>query len=101
MNGASIAVVEPVRRARLRTVESARFPVAGSSLISLIPVQNEPNDSHHWPDPSTIRFGSIALKSLLFDDSMTRPWLVQVPEVPLGLVARKIAEWREPNVDAA
>ena len=31
---------------------------------------------------------------------MTRPWLVQLPEVPVVLVARKIADRLEPNVEA-
>jgi len=43
----------------------------------------------------------MALKLSVVFDSMTRPLLVQVPGFPLVLVARKIAEWLEPKVDAA
>ena len=73
----------------------------GLSCISLMPDQNEPKLSHQRPDGSTNRFGSMALKLSLVVDSMTRPWLVQLPEAPVVLVARKIAEWLEPKVEAA
>jgi hypothetical protein len=98
MVGASIA--PPLRPAMLRMVVSARLPVDGVMAICLMPVQNEPKFSHHRPESSTIRSGSMALKLSLVRDSMTRPWSVQVPVAPVGLVARKIAERLEPKEEA-
>src|SRR5690242_17797838 len=98
MTGASIA--PPLRPAIARTVLSERRPVAGFRAISLMPDQNEPKLSHHRPLASTTRLGSMALKLSLVRDSMTRPWWVQVPAAPVGLVARKIAERLEPKVEA-
>src|SRR6476659_10138090 len=100
MNGASMAV-EPPRWAIPEMVVLSRFPVAGSSWTSLMPVQNEPSDSHQRPCPSTTRLGSMALKLSELAVAMTRPWLVHEPEAPVVLVARKIAEVLEPNVEAA
>jgi hypothetical protein len=77
-----------------------RRPVAGSSWISLVPDQNEPKSSHHRPASSTTRFGSMALKVSPARDSTTSPRWVQVPALPEGLVARKIADRLEPNVEA-
>src|SRR4051812_30429561 len=98
MYDASIA--PPLRPAMSRIEVPERMPVDGSSAICSIPDQNEPKFSHQLPASSTIRFGSIALKLLDVADSTTRPLLVQLPEAPVGLVARKIAEWFEPNVEA-
>jgi hypothetical protein len=98
MTGASIA--PPLRPAMARIVLSERLPVDGLSSTILSPDQNDPKLSHQRPDWSTTRFGSMALKLSEVRDSMTRPWLVQVPEAPVVLVARKIADRLEPNVDA-
>src|SRR5687767_11354927 len=98
MNGASIA--PPLRPAMLRTVPSARSPVDGLIATILIPDQNDPKLSHHRPAGSTTRFGSMALKLSLVRDSMTSPAFVHVPESPEVLVARKIADRFDPNVDA-
>ena len=38
-----------------------RRPVTLSRRIILMPVQNEPKSSHHWPASSTTRLGSMAL----------------------------------------
>jgi hypothetical protein len=78
-----------------------RSPVAGSRAISLMPDQNEPKSSHHRPWSSTTRFGSMALKLSPARDSTTSPRWVQLPELPEGLVARKIADRLEPKVEAA
>src|SRR3954468_7571997 len=94
------SIAPPLRPAISRIEEPDRMPVDGFSAICWMPDQNEPKFSHHWPASSTIRFGSIALKLFDVADSTTRPRLVQLPEAPVALVARKIAEWFEPNVEA-
>lgn len=66
----------------------------------MIPDQNDPKDSHQAPDWSMTRLGSIALKSSDVADAMTTPWLVQDPDAPVVLVARKMADLFEPNVEA-
>src|SRR3954447_13857556 len=103
MYGASAADVPPVRWAMLRSAVSVvlRLPVAGSSRYILIPVHQEPKLSHHRPAESTKRFGSIALWSSLVVVCTTMPWFVQLPGSPVVLVARKIAELREPSDEAA
>src|SRR3712207_5214662 len=98
MNGASIA--PPLRPAMPRTVVSARLPVAGSIATILMPDQKDPKLSHQRPDASTTRFGSMALKPSDVRDSITRPWFVHVPDSPVVLVARKIADRLEPNDEA-
>src|SRR3954452_3640426 len=98
MYDASIA--PPLRPAISRIEEPDRMPVDGFSAICWMPDQNEPKFSHHRPAVSTNRLGSIALKLFEPVDAITKPRLVQVPEAPVGLVARKIAEWLEPNVEA-
>src|SRR4051794_19677703 len=98
MKGASIA--PPPRPAIDRIVLSARLPVDGSSCTILTPDQNEPKLSHQRPWASIARLGSMALKLSELRDSITRPWLVHDPDAPLVLVARKIAEWLEPKVEA-
>src|ERR1044071_888516 len=93
-NGASTEPLAVNRCASARTAVSEvdRLPVAGSRRISLMPVQNEPNDSHHWPCASMMKFGSIALKLTAVLLSITRPRSVHEPLAAVGLVARKIAE---------
>src|SRR5689334_14148573 len=98
MFGASIG--PPPRPASARRLASERRPVEGERAICLIPDQNDPKDNHHRPWSSTTRSGSMALKSSVLRDSMTRPRCVQVPELPLGLVARKIADLLEPKLEA-
>jgi hypothetical protein len=88
------------RCARLYRVLFAGLPVAESMRTILMPLQNDPYVSHHAPDWSTTRFGSIALWSLELLVCTTTPWLVQLPGCAVVLVARKIAELREPNVEA-
>ena len=75
--------------------------VDGSMRIILMPVQNEPSESHHRPVESTLRFGSMALKSFALEVSMTSPRCVHVPGMAVGLVARKMADFCEPNEEAA
>jgi hypothetical protein len=84
----------------LRMVESDRLPVDELSATILMPDQNDPKLSHQVPEASTTRFGSMALKLSDVRDSMTTPWLVQLPEAPVVLVARKIADRFEPKVEA-
>src|ERR1044071_3461999 len=88
------------RCARLCRGLSAGLPAPALIRTILMPVQNEPYVSHHAPDWSTTRFGSIALWSLELLVCTTTPWLVQLPGWAVVLVARKIAELRDPNVDA-
>ncbi|SDJ48281.1 hypothetical protein SAMN04488074_102173 [Lentzea albidocapillata subsp. violacea] len=68
------------------------------SAIILMPDQNEPKLSHQRPCSSATM--SMALKSSGVRDSTTSPRWVHVPEPPLGLVATKIADRFEPNVEA-
>src|ERR1041384_3559325 len=98
MFGASIA--PPLRPAMECRVLSDRRPVDGLSAIILMPDQNEPKLSHQRPWSSTTRSGSMALKLSDVRDSTTSPRLVHVPELPLGLVARKIPDRFTPNVEA-
>lgn len=77
-----------------------RRPLLGLMEINLMPLPNEPNESHHLPAASTIRFGSIALYALFAFVSMTTPWFVHEPAAPVVLVARKMADLRDPKVDA-
>src|SRR5688500_3086830 len=98
MFGASIG--PPLRPAMERRTESDRRPVAGLSAIILMPDQNEPKLSHQPPRSSTTRSGSMALKLSEARDSTTRPRWVQVPGLPLGLVARKIADLFDSKVEA-
>ena len=78
-----------------------RSPVDGSIAMTFSPDQNDPKLRYHRPCWSTTRSGSIALYLLEPFVLTTRPRFVHVPGFPLGLVARKIAEFMLPNVEAA
>jgi hypothetical protein len=52
------------------------------------------------PPASTTKFGSIALYALFAFVSITTPWFVHDPAAPEVLVARNMADLREPKVEA-
>jgi len=64
INGASIAVV-PLAREAIEIIADAALdfglPVDGSSSVTLMPDQNEPNASHTDPSVSSNILGSIQL----------------------------------------
>src|SRR5688572_25390985 len=75
MNGASISFVNAMEC--IGELDARRIPVAESSSMSLIPLQNEPNESQSLPSGVLVSAGSIALKLLVRLDSMAMPWSVQ------------------------
>src|SRR6266568_7428980 len=85
--------------------EAAGLPVAASSLIILIPLQNEPSASHLPPSAAVARDGSIALKLSAVVVLNTRPWSVQwylaLRGSRVGVVARPITELLEPKLEPA
>src|SRR6476620_3568495 len=80
------------------------LPVAGSSSISLIPLQNEPNVSHNFPSASKNAAGSIVLKSSFSRDCTTIPPSVHLyagsSGSSVGLLATPIADVFFPKLDA-
>jgi hypothetical protein len=99
MTGASMAPPDP-RLAISTMLLPERMPVLGLMEINLRPFPNEPNDSHHLPSASTIKLGSMALYALFAVVSITTPRFVHDPAAPVVLVAKKIADLRDPKVEA-
>ena len=86
-------------------MSSARIPFGHASLTSWIPLQNDPKAIQGAPLPSITSAGSIALYESNVCETSTAPRSTQrYPEAEgssVVFVASPIAEWLEPNVDAA
>src|SRR5580704_6066587 len=97
------SIAPPSRDASEYVVASsvASWPVALSSLRSLIPDQKDPNASHGVQFASKLTLGSIALKSSELVDWTTNPWSVHEWPARSGVVTRPMTEVFDPNVDPA
>src|ERR1700744_941566 len=83
----------------------AGLPVVLSSRSSLIPLQNEPNDSHLPPEASVTSDGSIALSSSAVVVRNTSPssvqWYFGLRGSSVGVVASPMTELFDPKLEPA
>src|SRR5215467_5451981 len=83
----------------------AGLPVAGSRLMSLMPLQKDPSTSHLPPLASVTKDGSIALKLSAEEVRNTWPssvqWYRGLRGSSVGVVASAITELLEPKLEPA